>query len=711
MNSFLVTVAFVLIFCAAVPVALLWRSRTASLVAFGIVSFGLLVLALQILGILAFAAGAPFVTLTNLLIVSAIFCAISWGIGWKKVARRRPAPRAGASRPHGGRDSKHGGKRGGKGGSKSSRKRAAKKAASSRPAVAAGVPQTDTRVLLGVAVVCGIFLAVAVSSALSSAPRDWDVLTYHLPRTASWLLNGDLGIYGSTGAFYPANGELPMLALFFSGSDRLVPLVQLPFGLLGALALYGIARRLGASRVSAAVPVVVFLMSPLVFFQSTIAKNDLTVTGLVLASTFFLIRSLDVGPGSKDRMHEMLAAGFALGLAFGTKYSILPFVLAAVPLVFVVHALLASSEGPAAARRAAVLIGAFVAAMLVPSAFWFVRNIVITGNPIEPLSPVLGSWIESSGLGQEFQFVSARMLWWVYPFMDTHIDETYSGSAGFGAAFAVLFLPGLVLCVRGALNRKLDAAFRTSCLAIAGLVAVAVLGWWFGKHHLPRFLLPAMALACIPMAFVFEGVSRKARSILAVVLAAAVLFSALETLRIVFRDEHHIWSHHHGKSRAAHYRMPPIIYRLPVGTRILLLAPTAHNFYQTYRYPLVGSLPGNDIVMEEDVGVDFDIKKEGALDVYRDLIDTEIEYVFMRTVGLKPFTTWFDNFPELYEPIVDEVERSYPWYRVSIAVTPEGEVLGGGTVVTKMYRVRKAGEAPPAPVAPAEGPIVPETRP
>jgi hypothetical protein len=642
-----VVLSIAMLLLAAIPVAALWRSRTEQLIAWGVAVFGGLVIACQALGCIAVATGARAVSAPNLAIASLALCAAAWAVRW----------RAGRSAPD------------------------------SPPRVGAtvGASRADAATVLVVAGASAVFLTVAIVSALSAPPRGWDVLTYHLPRAVSWLLHGDLGPYGSTGAFYPGNAEFPILTLLFTGSDRLVPLIQIPFALLGAAALFGIARRLGAGLVAAAISAFVFLAAPIVFFQETVAKDDLIVSGLVVAGAFFLIRSLG-GRSLAERVRAMAAAGFAMGLALGTKYSILPFAVACVPLAFFFHAL-SSPRTRGSAGGAAGLVGVFAAAMALPSAFWFVRNALITGNPIEPLSPNIGYWIATPGLDQQFGFVSNATQWWLFPWMDRHLKSTYSGSAGFGAAFAVFFLPALLVSVAAGLRRGARPEARGTLLAVPAMVTLGVVAWWTGKNHLPRFLLPVAALACAPIGLLWDAMAGKVRVALSVILIVAIAFSGAETLRIVFRADDITWSNGHGIARDEFYRVPGLVYRLPVGTKILLLKPTDHDYYQTYRYPLAGRLPGNEVVMEDDYGVTFDLKRDGAFAAHGALVAYGIDYIFMRFFGGRPHTTWFDNYPWLYEKVVDTTEKSYSWYRTSLAVTPEGDLLGAGHVATKMYRV------------------------
>ena len=650
MGLLLSLVTWTLVLAAAVPPARRWPTRSGELVAFGVFTFGGLVISFQLLGVIAAVTGRDAVGAPGACAVAAALCLAMW----------LSPVRTGRS-PH---DAEH-----------------------PKQSLAYSTPRASQVWGALSLAACVAFFAVAVLSAVSAPPRGWDVLTYHLPRAVSWLQHGDLGAYGSTGAFYPGNAEIPLLSILFTGSDVLAPLIQLPFAALAGAAVYGIAREIGATSRSAAIAAAVFLFAPIVFFQTTLAKDDLVVTALVLAGALFLTKAVAPTHRSGTR-RNVAAAGFALGLALGTKYSILPLVLASVPVALVALAL----EGYGGKRWATLAgsLGVLVVAILVPSAFWFIRNAVAAGNPIAPLSLSPGAWIGTAGLTQQFQFVPDLSSWWVYPWLDKHVNASYSGSAGFGAAFATLFLPGIVTSI---LVARSNGALRR-VLVLAAMIVLGVLSWWFGKHHLPRFLLPVMGLACAPMALVFDAVSGRARVALLAVTVLAMTLSAAQTVRIVFREDSITWSHRGGVDRAEFYRMPALIYELPPGTRILLLSPTEQDYHQTFRYPLAGTLPGNDVVMEDDVGLS--LGRQSAEQVHEDLRSAGIEYVFLRTVGLKPFTTWFDDNPAVYHRIHDEVEWSYPWYRESFAYTPSGEYLGPGTIITKIYAVLPAPEAPRA---------------
>jgi len=664
MDTVLVLFSFLLLSGAAAAVAQTWRAGSARLTAFGVGTFGFLVLTYHTLGLLAAATHQPAIHPWSVVLVSATLCVSVWTVRWRGARRTVAAGERVASG------------------------RATAGAAGASEMLGTRHEGDGRATIVAAAVIVGGFLTCAAVSGLSAPPRGWDILAYHLPRTLAWLHHGDLGAYGSTGAFYPGNAGLPILSLLLSGSDRLVPIIQLPFALLSGVALFGLAREIGARVRSAAIAVLVFLVSPIVFFHATIAKDDLVVTAMVLAGALFLTRSLRAGLRPTERLREVAASGLALGLALGTKYSILPYVAASVPLLAFLHAArLGPGSGTSRWRGIAFMLGVFALAIAVPSAFWYVRNTIATGNPVAPLSLGVRGWIASPGIDKELQFVASPGRWWVFPWTDRQLVAGYNGTAGYGAAFAVFFVPGLVLAVRNAVSRWSDRHSRAQFTAVLLSIVVGIIGWWFGKYHLPRLLLPVVGLACAPMALVFEMGVRQTRLVLVLLLACALGFSAMETLRVTFAEDDITWSHRAGADRNGFYRMPDLIYTFPPETKILLLRPSSDAFFETYRYPLAGDLPGNDVVMEDDIGIGTNLAELGARAGHADLIDRKIEYVFMRTLGVERYTTGFDKHPDVYERVLDACEPGYAWYRETYAVSETGEILGRAIVMTKVYRV------------------------
>ncbi|MFH1501688.1 MAG: phospholipid carrier-dependent glycosyltransferase [Candidatus Eisenbacteria bacterium] len=655
--AFLVVGAFLL--------ARVWPTWPSRLTVFGVALFGLLVLSFQALGVVAAALKAPAVRPLWLIVSSVGMCALSW--------RASRAMRSWA----GLRDERDGSPAG--------------RVSSNGPASCGQVSRSRPRRWLPAAIVGAVVLAVlpnAASLGLSAPPRGWDVLSYHMPKALAWLQNGNLGSYGSLAAFYPGNGEIAILFSLFTGTDALAPLVQLPFALLGAAAVYGLARELGARATSAAASAVVFLAAPIVLFQSALAKDDLVVTALVAAGVYLLLRSARARGGHRFSIVELGASGLAFGLALGVKYSVLPFVALSVVAVYLTRfrvvrsrrALPVSVATRSACRRTAL----FVVMLVLPSAFWFVQNWVVAGNPLAPLS--FGMVADAFGR-HDPRYVASALGWLVFPWLDRAVQGSYSASSGFGAAFATFAAPALALCGWLCVSRRARRHLRLPQVMVLAFVAGGVAAWWLGGHHLPRFLLPVVALACAPVALLFDRVDRGMRFALVGLLVLAVLFSTGEALRVIYAGDDLVSSHMGFVDKAEHYHMPGFIYELPAGTRILLIDIPGIDVFRTFRYPVAGDLPGNEVLMAGDIGFETDLVRRGPVLGHASLVREGVGYIFLRTLALPPGPTVFDMRPDLYEKVVDTVEEPYPWYRKGYLPTPGEGFDERAPAVTKVYRV------------------------
>jgi hypothetical protein len=81
--------------------------------------------------------------------------------------------------------------------------------------------------------------------------------------------------------------------------------------------------------------------------------------------------------------------------------------------------------------------------------------------------------------------------------------------------------------------------------------------------------------------------------------------------------------------------------------------------------------------METDIEFQVSLADMGPAAAHRLLVEAGVDYVFMRVFLHEPFTTWFDEYPDLYEPVYRNLEEAYDWYHV-----PEGS-----RVMTRIYRV------------------------
>jgi Dolichyl-phosphate-mannose-protein mannosyltransferase len=234
--------------------------------------------------------------------------------------------------------------------------------------------RTDARahpvlVLLGVVVaVAAVYELLLV---LTTPPNNGDSLTYHLTRAAAWYQHG--GIYRIPGTGhaaendYPANAEIQILFSFaFLHGDRVAALTQFIAQGVAVIAVYGIARRLEFAPASALLAALLTPTLAQIALQSVTTQNDLVAGALVAAAAYFL--------HARERVDVWLA-GLSLGLAIGTKLT----VLFALPALAVI-ALVSLRWRAVAAAAAAAAIG-FAAV----GSGSYVRNLADAGTPIGAL--------------------------------------------------------------------------------------------------------------------------------------------------------------------------------------------------------------------------------------------------------------------------------------------------------------------------------------
>ena len=179
-------------------------------------------------------------------------------------------------------------------------------------AVAATLHEPATAV---VGAIVAAAVAYSVALGLFRPPNDQDALAYHLARAAFWTQQHAIGyIPGAQDirldTFAP-NGEIVMaFTMVTSGTGRYAPLVQLVAALASAVAICGIARRIGFGLGESVLAGLLFVTLPSVALQMSTGLNDVIVASLVAATGFFLLR------GTKA---NLVLAGISLALLVGTK--------------------------------------------------------------------------------------------------------------------------------------------------------------------------------------------------------------------------------------------------------------------------------------------------------------------------------------------------------------------------------------------------------
>ncbi len=244
--------------------------------------------------------------------------------------------------------------------------------------------------------------AVTTKHALDRGVFNFDSLWYHLPFAADMAqTHSVVGMHHVetvfTNWFYPQNSELlHAVGILLVGRDTLSLFLNFGWLAMAFLAAYCVGRPYGRGAVTAVAAAILLECHTLVVRDPGSAKNDLAAAALVLASIAILVEAYarrsvvelrrvydaEAQPRAwKLAPWAVAAAGLAAGLAVGTRVT--GIAMAAALTVAVV--VLAPRR-----RRVGAFAWWFVPA-LAGGGFWYLRNLVVAGNPlpeVESLGPI-----------------------------------------------------------------------------------------------------------------------------------------------------------------------------------------------------------------------------------------------------------------------------------------------------------------------------------
>lgn len=356
--------------------------------------------------------------------------------------------------------------------------------------------------LIGVAlaVVAVLHFGADLRPKLSTGMTGFDSTWYHGPFAAGFFQSGDTWALRHIAPqflawFYPANAELfhatGMLAF---GRDLLSPLLNLGWLVGCLLACWCVGRPRGVAPWSLALGAIA-LSVPALSDQAGEARNDIVAIFFLLAAIAVLNASSRRARASGDGatavdfpIGAVAVAGLAAGLAAGTK---LNFLLPAAVLVVGIGAL-----APSGARSRSLAVALLAA--LAGGGYWYLRNLVHTGNPLPwfDLGPLPGPGQQLGGREGHsvLGYATDGSVWsdWLLPGL-------HHGLTLLWPLLLVAMLAGLLLSLGGRAEPP---------LRLAGLVGIAALFAWLiaptsasGPDGMPRgfesglrYLAPALVL-------------------------------------------------------------------------------------------------------------------------------------------------------------------------------------------------------------------------
>ncbi|HEU4944916.1 MAG TPA: hypothetical protein VFT10_07105 [Solirubrobacterales bacterium] len=266
---------------------------------------------------------------------------------------------------------------------------------------------------------------LTTKDALDRGIFNFDSLWYHMPFAADMVQSHSVtGLHYTetvfTNWFYPQNSELlHATGILLTHRDTLSLFLNFGFLALSFLAAWCIGRPYGRGHLTVVAAAIVLECHTLVVREPGAAKNDLVAAALLLAAVAILVTAWERrgsrpsaaetplpgggavgGPAPEDALATgrgggspaatgpagptplawpIAAAGLATGLAVGTKSTAVA-MAAALTLAVLVMA-------PAGRRWAAA--GWWFIPALLGGGFWYLRNLIVAGNPL-PQATSLG---------------------------------------------------------------------------------------------------------------------------------------------------------------------------------------------------------------------------------------------------------------------------------------------------------------------------------
>jgi hypothetical protein len=362
-----------------------------------------------------------------------------------------------------------------------------------------------------VALLAAFVLFWLTVAAVFLPPRGIDDLVYHLPPIYRSVQTGRIELLPlelRDFFAFPLNGELLYLwPLVFFHDDRFVDLVQLVVALYGTVVLYALARCFAAGRRVAFFAGALFLFVPVVLGQAGSAYVDVIAAVFHLALLLAVVRFHRSG-----NLVHLAVAGVATGYVAGIKYSMLIFLAALQPLVWL-----------GLRRRGEILLAlrdyaAYLLLALPAYVYWPLRNLRATGHAFYPMQTTLTGFrfLPDTTIGRMTRtdvptmladFLAHPAKLFAFPFQDPGLGSLHGG---FGAVFWALCLPALALRLAAAM-RTVIAERRWFPLLFWGQVLVGALSFLIVPSETfdmtARYILFVVGLGLVALAMCLPRLS------------------------------------------------------------------------------------------------------------------------------------------------------------------------------------------------------------
>jgi hypothetical protein len=383
----------------------------------------------------------------------------------------------------------------------------------------AGPGRIELLVMVGVIALVVAHWGLTTHSALDRGIFNFDSLWYHMPLAADIAQSHSVtGVHHTetvfTTWFYPQNSELlHAVGILIVHRDTLSLFINFGWLAIAFLAAWCIGRPYGRGHLAVVAVAILLECHTLVVREPGAAKNDLATAAPLLAAIAILVSAWaarrEADGKSLPPGWPLAAAGLAVGLAVGTKFTV--FAMAGALSVAVI------ALAPGGRRRAAAAWWFLPA--LAGGGFWYLRNLIVAGNPL-PMVAHLGPITLPHPRGLETLRPDFSIAHYA---TDTGVWSRYFAAGlhdQFGALWPVVILGALLAAIL-AIARGRDRIVRwTGVVALFGMVAYLFMPLSAaGPEGAPdafainvRYVVPAMfaGLAIVPLFHAFDDRRRQA---------------------------------------------------------------------------------------------------------------------------------------------------------------------------------------------------------
>jgi hypothetical protein len=349
----------------------------------------------------------------------------------------------------------------------------------------------------------------------------YDALNYHLGLQGQYLISGEIRwIPTVVHSAFPAHLDALFGLCMGLGGPQVAKFFNLILFMLGWCATAAFIQEVLGRRHAVLAGTVTVATIPGVIVMSTMCGIDPALIGFAAMSGMALARMRSSAVEDVNRLALLAAVG--AGMVAGSKYTGL-WLIGALTLY-----ILASQEP----RHAIRLVLLFVGASMIIASPWYVRNLMVTGDPVYPaLSGLQGN--------EDARWAIERLKRDVPPtgLSFTSLNDLIVGLANNPGRFGAGAQPGLLLPL--SLGALLVGAVRVPLLRPWALTVAAYLIVWLSQSNVIRYLYPIFPFCALGIAWgasvVFDRFRRPALVAAAIALLALVpMWQSVRTLDMLY---------------------------------------------------------------------------------------------------------------------------------------------------------------------------------